>query len=429
MDQAALTVDTLRKLEGTQHRVGAWALSFERSPNNKPAARGGGEGYVAPVRVIPPGLREFGPLHILKFFFAPTVERKQRFAFLRALGLSQLPLRCGVFSAVPVDWISGPVNIAGMGVLPIDGYIAPLAPGQTLEELICGGWNPPLEVRVHVARQLCAAIEVLEGGSLTHADLAPRNLLVSDHKSATPTLRLVDYDGFYHPRVPQIPIGRGGRTWGTPGYRARIFHEGEGKADSVVNSDRVALAALVMEIVTRMPEDDDALDETFVRQEAIQAGDPSLPREIAARWPEGAEMLARAVKEANPQSAISPKEWRAALSRLLTSGAVTSSSTSGPSSGHARFPIRVCRYAREDVHVPLRMPKGSFAQAAPELSWLSYERNDDQFILSGEVPPKGQFHYRPGSPDAELVPKRGVLREIVPMGTVLAWADITVYLG
>ncbi|MDI3291657.1 hypothetical protein [Polyangium sp. 15x6] len=424
---AELIAETFRQLEGTTHKLDGIRLFFEPSKSKRPAARRGGEGYVAPVRVMRDGAASYSPPAMLKVFFSPTVERYKRCLFLSRLELSTLPLRYDCFAAAPTGWLSGELSVPNEGTLSFKGCLSPLVEGETLEALLVDDCTLP--TRIALARQLCIAVEVLEGIRFVHADLAPRNVVVMGADTAEPRLRLVDYDGFYHPDVPLVPKGSGGRTWGTPGYRARSFVEGD--ENSVVNSDRVALAALVMEIVTRQPEDDAHLGETFLEQEAIERGDPGLPADIVSRWPEGFDMLRHAILAPDAALAPSPRQWRVTLDTMLNAASMPAP---GPLSarqpGPQRFRVQVSRGKEEYRECALQLPTGSFAQVAPELSWLSYSMTGNNFLIAGMAPPSPRLYIRHGSPDAELgLPYKGSVREQVAPGSVIIFGQITIWLS
>lgn len=447
-----IPASTLKKLRGRPHDLGSHELEFAGDiPGWKIPMQTGGEGFATPIRLRAKGGPWNSPI-VLKVFHHECVERRQRSEFLCALGLSNLELPSNAFEAAPTLPFYRVFHDDEHGAIPMEGYLAPLISGETFGDLLGAmSWDPALSARLSLARQLCMAVEVLEGGGLVHGDLAPNNLMIVGYDSPRPELRLIDFDGFFHPEVPLVPI-MAGRTWGTEGYRARKFKFGA--AQAVTTSDRLAMAVLVMEIITRHHADD-LESGLFIRQEAIDQGELDLDPAIGARWPAGWELLRRAVVTEDPANAPSPRSWRAMVDALAALGGCAGASPAAPPNPHVqpdpaspaavpsgpmslsrRLAVRLRRDNQEPRWIQLRQPNGSFELVAPELGWLSYVIESNTMLLTGTTPrrPDRDDRYDPlyvrhGGEDADAVRYAGDISVRAALGSVLIWRDINIALG
>jgi hypothetical protein len=423
-----VTVKTFQDLEDTSHDLGDLQIYFEKSRTRWPIVRGGSEGYAAPVRVRHRASSDRGEPHMLKVYLNPVAERRERAAFLSALGLPSLPLRIKLFEAAPTRPVSHTIIIPkSRESVAVEGYLAPFIAGVTFGELLVDGWKADIAARISVARQLCLAVEVLEeGGKLVHGDLSPGNLLILGAETPSPEIRLVDFDGFHHPDIPPVPTGKGGRSWGTPGYCAPALKKRDHSV--FVSSDRVAMAILVMEIVARR--DEDLIDDTLLKQAEIYERRPTLPPEIIARWPEGWELVQRAIAADDPTSAPPPRRWRAALSELLHRGpAILLPSTMGPVSSEPGFVVLVYEHGKERRQVRLPLPQGTFARVSDELGWLAYQQVGDELALTGEPPARIDLTWRRGSWQADPQRCRGEVSVRATKGSVIHWGEFSIYLS
>ena len=105
-----------------------------------------------------------------------------------------------------------------------------------------------------------------------------------------------------------------------------------------------------------------------------------------------------------------------------------------PNSKVAKLLVQVTREDQEDRGIGLRLPSGSFDQVAPELAWLSYEREGNLLLLKGTTPmnelgrPEPLF-IRHGSRDADVSRYPGPVNVRAAIGSVFIWRGISVYLG
>ncbi len=430
---ATLNATILQKLEGQLRSIEGTNLRFVESDNGKPATWAGGEGFAVPVDAGTSGR------HILKIFKLPTPERVRRARFLSMLSLaslrsvSSLPL----FAAAPVWAVNGILDVPGEGDLGVSGHLARFIHGRSFEDLLMKGWDPPLDVRTRLARQLCIAVEILEGsGRLVHGDLSPANIMIVDAEASNPKLCLIDYDGFYHPEVPPVPISKdrsGGRSWGTPGYRAPEFRKG---SDALVDSDRVAMAILALELVVLRPEDaGDLTGDTLLEQKDIDARSPRIPEQIADRWPDGWALVQEAIAADVTARAPAPKVWRRALDQLdrLSRAPLEQRAqvTSAPP-----FVVFVRRFGQEDRQVRLSRSGGTFHPVGSEMDWLDYSIDGDALKLSGRPPSlpgsrRGEpLLVRHGGPHADFTRYDGAKIAVTArFGDVVHWGDCDIYLG
>src|SRR5262249_3883370 len=156
--------------------------------------------------------------------------------------------------------------------------------------------------------------------------------------------------------------------WGTPGYRAATFKKGN---DVVVTSDRVAMAALVTELLILLPNDLDNLPqqrETLLSQRDIETGTAGIPPEIHDRCPDACALLLEAVPAPSPANAPSPKAWRDLLTHLTLGKGKHQRHNSEPPRMQDEQASPFLVLARctdsEDKRVKLPRPQGTFAAAS-----------------------------------------------------------------
>lgn len=369
------------KLLYGEHRsiAGCWV----RFDGQRQDIRAGGEGYVAPVVVesAGPGQGSFAPGEklMLKVYKQPSPERRERVGFLSSIGLRELlPVFFAAPCAAVTDVIAGPRS--GGDAAPevlVEGLLCPYVDGQGFNELLARDeWDAPTEARCSIALQVCNAVRVLEGGGLAHGDLSATNLMITGLGGAWPEARLIDYDGFHHPQMPLIPVtvGRdGGRGWGSDGYRHSAYRVGDSM--TVVSTDRVALAALVMELVVVRPGMLQALGrDTLVDQSVVDTNCiPRLPDEAVQLWPEGHELFVEAFGASSPELAPEPERWCRALRSLAAPPAP------------ARSWVLVVEDGSEAPRqAALARDENSLDGLSPKLSWLRYVRRGEVLELHGE---------------------------------------------
>jgi hypothetical protein len=418
-----LNANLLKKLEGSPLDLGTSRFTFEKSPNFLPAARAGGEGYAIPV-VHAESNRRF----ILKTYHLPSPERKTRITFLSSLPLQRLFPTLVAAPAIVVEKDFELPGAAGANnLVRIEGYLAELIEGETFAELIGGGWDPPFDLRLRLAAQLCNSVRVLEGGGLVHGDLSSNNIMVAAPESVQPALELIDFDGFYHSGVPPIPCTEesGGRGWGSHGYRSAAYQAMDETV--LVTSDRVAMSALALELVILRPDDLELLErETLLDQVEIDAHNPQLPPEVAARWAEGWALVQRAFAAERPGDAPSPKEWCSAIARLaLGIGDTAPVSLSPLSGGLVPMPLLIRESGQPDRRVRLTRASGTFGAVSGKLGWLAYEHHGASVTLRGEA--SSPLFVRRQGKTTEKHP--GVVDTQVESGDTVIWDDFEVLVG
>lgn len=412
---AALDARTLKALEGKALRVGARTYTCAPSATHLPAARQGGEGFAIPLRDDAEGVA-----YILKAFHLPTPERRQRVVFLASLDLSTV---LSTFEAVPRFAAGGEVPAPnGKGTVPLEGYLCAHIDGDTFVDLLAADWDADTEDRCRLAAQLCCAIQVLEHGEIVHGDLSQGNLMVTS--GSPPLLRIIDFDGFGHPLVPPIKVTtvRGGRTFGSDGYRHHSFKQMDESV--VVNSDRVAMAVLAFELMVLRGEDTDTLQRmTCLEQSDLDEGVAIAPGDIAQRWPEGWRLVTQAVEAPIPEMAPSPLDWLEAIARRV--GARHPSAgrrTDAPK--HPAVTILAQLPSGEEVRLQLTQAENSFAALHRRLGWLSYRRRGGRLYLEGVAP--SPVHV---VGDAPLEPMWGSISVEASQGVEFRWEDFVLLIN
>lgn len=423
---------TWKQLEGVWLDAPGIALRFEESNSFLPASYKGGEGYaVALEEYAQPGHGQppSPPIarHILKTFFLPGAERNARVTFLTGLRLAEL---MPVFAAAPARSVSGNATPReAVKPVHIEGYIAPYLPGKRLDSLWEEGWDPPREARIRLAAQLIEAVRILEAGSIAHADLSPGNILVLETTSSNPHLRLIDFDGFHHPKIANVPVSSemGGRCFGTKGYRHKAFKL---KDESViVSSDRLAMAALIFELIAlRAGELEELGRGHLLDQDDLDEGLVKAPANIISRWPEGWALVSEAAAR-SPEGAPSPARWFTALQQLARCEDVASMTPRPPGRRTAltmpppagTIILRIDRIDQPERRVRLTQSTNSFATVDSRLRWLRYVKTEDRVELVG-VTDTPVFHRRLG----KIVRHTGQLSIYIQAGDEIRWDDFTI---
>ena len=408
----------LKGLEGSTHTVASAVLAFEKSGSHLPAAREGGEGYAVPVK-------NSAGRFMLKSYFLPTEQRSQRATFISALELHEI---LPTLEAAPQSVISGELSPPGQESLSIAGYLAPFIEGETFESVLNESHDLALKERVQLARQLCGTIRVLEANHIAHGDLAMSNVMITNFNGGTPSLRLIDFDGFYHPIVPKIPCSteRGGRGFGQDGYRHWSYQVMD---DTItIKSDRAAMAALAFELVAFTSADSDQLRRaTLLDQAEIDKGTPRTSDVVIARWPEGWELVKRAFGAPQPEMAPSPAEWHDALTRkyrtLVTP--LPPPLAPLPQSSRASLALRIMERGQPERRVNLRNEGNSFAAVSSRLAWLSYLRTERGIELHGSPGGLPVFMNRAGKPTKF----NNDIRILLQSGDQIQWDDFVFQVG
>lgn len=375
MDTPILSARSLRALAGKEVMLGGRSLHFlarEDRPH-LPAYVEGGEGRVAPVRDV-----ASGDEYMLKLFMASTVERQRRTDFLCRLGLADLH---PTLEAAPRVRILQDLQIEGRRER-VDGHITKRVAGATLDAVL---EEAPLSMqsRTALAQQLCGVLSAFEACGFVHGDLSLTNLMVDRRATATVGMRVIDFDGFYHPAVASLPaaaVKRGARRGiGHDGYRHAAFGS-EGGANALVDSDRAALAALLMELMVIQPSDRATLLEerpSLVDQSQADRRAVRVPPTIRERWPRGATLLETVFNTCrHPKDAPAPADWLQEISTFVGMG-------SGVSPG-VRLRITLPDGTARTLQVSNAV--GNFGRLSDALAWLHFEQGESGLRLLGTVP-------------------------------------------
>lgn len=365
----------LLDLVGKEFLIGEERFRIEpRGTKKAHACLAGGEGYVFQVRKLAGGQAE---LFALKLLASPTPERRLRVRLLSELGLWRL---APTFAATRCRPLYGEVTVTirrpatRQERLIVDGYLAPFVPGDTFADVLAQRrLDLDAATRIRLATELCTAIAMLESVGLVHTDIGPHNVMLTNIPESGPALRLIDFDGVYHARLPLIPLdGDGGRKFGMDGYR---HHSYQSMDESVViRSDRLAMAALAFELVVLHQHDLNTLGrESLLSQDDLDEVRPNLPQSITSRWEEGWELVKRAIVAADAADSPSPGEWLAALRRHILSE--KQFSILAP----LVLQVRDVQTNRS-FDIALHEQSGTLADLDPELTLSAYKREEDGAI-------------------------------------------------
>ena len=319
-------------------------------------------------------------LKILKIDAPGRLERNQ---FLMRLGLAG---EHWMFQGFPYGSLSM-VQIGGVAVLghvsrQVRGPSGDVAP--SLKQLIETDWSFDLERRRRLAGQLCCTVHVLEGLELVHGDLSLGNVLVGwDWESGGGEVAvLCDYDGFYHPSQPLLPLehqGKPVRRCGSPGffYPELLEQIRKHAPDVAVRTDRMALGALVCQLMVWQS----GTAEQLGRYELLDDSDiesrnlSRLPPSLWEAWPQGYDLLEEALKATSIESMPSPRRWLAELG--------------GPPLLPPLLLIRNRGYTDWQQLVRMGSPTGTLGAIDPELQAVSFERLADGVRLTFGGPASG----------------------------------------
>ena len=89
------------------------------------------------------------------------------------------------------------------------GHVAPVAPGDKLDELIERGWYPSFLDQLQLALALSHAISQLQSHGFVHGDLQGGNLFIEECTGSVLKPYLIDFDNYWHVNqpAPQAFIG------------------------------------------------------------------------------------------------------------------------------------------------------------------------------------------------------------------------------
>lgn len=401
---------TIQALEGKKLVIGGrvYKVEHDEKPPNVPDSnffpepkwRGGGEGWVWPLQSVTDGK------WILKALMSPCPERWQRIRFLTSLHLYDSPLR--IFEACPRQAVSGRLKLLfdevnrGIEALDIQGYLARFIEGKTFEQLLndTDEWNPPWEDRQRLAVQLCCGVRALEAAGIAHTDLASQNVMIIQEAHRPPELRIIDFDGVFHSSLPPIPVTEeGGRKFGSDGY-AHVSYANHDE-ETIIRTDRVAMAVLAYELMVLRSLDMAELQRpTLFEQLHLNEGEIEIPVRIENRWPEGADLVRRALSAADPEvppdqgGPPAPEEWLLALRNARPSPSLPGIPSRRRVHDLAPQPamsyMALCHVTNTETGESWEVELadvGSFKGVHIWLAWLTYERVSEASVqLRGQLP-------------------------------------------
>ncbi len=321
----------------------------------------------------------------LKVFKQDVAERGDRNRFLIQLGLAKH--HPWLFHGMPYLSFRGKVN--GVPIVAHAARRVGMNSSQSEDMAHLrdrGQWSFARDVRRRLAGHLCCAVAALEQLDFVHSDLSPRNIVVTTAPDGEPAAVLCDYDGFAHPKQSMLPMKL--RPLGTPGYQSPeiVACLDRDEPDIRIESDRFALGALACEIMVWQPTTADELNRAeMLTPDLVRKRDVGgVPKTLRQRWPEGFDLLQRALAARSKIDLPSPVDWLQALGVHLPAGLLPTK----PLTGTPRVAIRrrVGHPARitEIREVRLRSDGGTFGNVDPnhgELSSVEFVRRQDTLAL------------------------------------------------
>ena len=302
----------------------------------------------------------------LKIFKVAAPSRLERIRFLIRLALFE---RHWMFQGMPYCSLNMR-EVAGVKILghlsrQVLGRRGEIAP--SLRCLIESGWRCGIDIRRRLAGQLCCAVYVLESMNLVHGDLSLGNVLIGRDASGLEVAVLCDFDGFYHPSQPLLPLeyeGKPVRRCGSDGffYPELLEQISERDPDVCVRTDRLALGALICQIMVWGSETAEKLG----RYELLGNSDISsrslsgLPPDILEGWPQGFGLLEEGLKATSLDAIPSPRRWLEELG--------------GPPIPLPVLKIRNRNRSKWERIVCLRTPQGTLQSIDSELRSVIYRR-------------------------------------------------------
>jgi serine/threonine protein kinase len=326
-----LSVKDVKKLYGFKFAVKAadGGQLLIRIPTDQPAGwpKKGAEawGLVAEIDAVRNG-STVTTKAFLKLFLFDVPEREGRTASLISRGFAK---KHEQFHGVPFGWI-GQINHEGVTASahfthmingPFGGYPEDF---RRLRE--SKRWNYTTKQRRRFAAELAATIAGLEAAKIVHGDISSRNILVGTSSDGAERCLLCDYDGFFHETTSRLPRRSNGlsiRPLGSAGYQypgliQEIRNDKDGTDDIYVATDRYALAIAICELMIWSEAVEEVMgslgrDQLFDDESAMARSFGDLPQEIIDLFPEGFQMLKRALEAPSPTLMPSPEEWLGVL--------------------------------------------------------------------------------------------------------------------
>ncbi len=161
----------------------------------------------------------------------------------------------------------------------------------------CGSLSIP--TAIHIARQVCSALESAHAAGVMHRDVKPQNIFLLSHDAQLvterPTIKVLDFGLSRFIDAVGTQLTRAGVIMGTPAYMAPE-QAGGGAVD--YRTDIYGLGAVLYATITgRAPYEGETLQELVL---AVLNQEPALPRSINPEIPVNLELVIQRSMARNP---------------------------------------------------------------------------------------------------------------------------------
>ena len=171
--------------------------------------------------------------------------------------------------------------------------------GIDLSEHLARAGRLTIPTAIHIARQVCSALESAHAAGVMHRDVKPQNIFlltdVSQEVTAKPEIKMLDFGLSRFMDAVGTQLTRAGVIMGTPAYMAPE-QAGGGAVDH--RTDIYGLGAVIYAAITgNPPYEGETLQDLVL---AVLNQDPALPRSVNPEIPANLELLIQRAMARNP---------------------------------------------------------------------------------------------------------------------------------
>ena len=382
----SLLFQDIKKLYEQSFLIEDWTVYIPTPPDGWP--RKGAEGFGLPVKLKHASHKTIDGF--LKVFLVDVPQREKRNLFLVEKGMAKLhELFHGMPFAIILNEVIAGVTITGHIAHQLNSeqnsHIDDINLLKENEE-----WDFSWDERKALCESLCVSVAAMEKHNLVHGDIAPGNVIITKNDQHQYLSKLCDFDSFYHPNQPLLPIKHENimiRTLGNPGYQyyelTKLLKENKVEENTYVKTDRFALGALLCEIMVwengleskLKPKRKELLTEDMILNRDIGG----LPLSIRNKWKDGFSLLEQALKCTRWQDLPSAEQWLEALGFSIPSSILSSSFVKEPIINIAK----VRGNTKKDICTAhISNSKGNFEKISSELKSIDYDFNNQKLIIN-----------------------------------------------